>query len=981
MFRNPNPDPHMKAQPPSSRRHWWRIVASGLAAGVYSASWAPAQELFQAPFGPGGTWRIYETNGTATLTFRDAVEEARGKMDPVNGTVPGNLFSLTSAQKDLFIRRTLNRQGGDLWIGLTDREGLLELDEGEEDAQESQTFGAADEANRLNGWKFLNNDPYGEFMNWGAGEPNNAGNAEDAVHFNTGPWNDHRSGYGPDDPVSPLLQPGTSQDESTDPPAFRYIVEYSTNSPTPFPGIRHGSVIPPGANFNLPPNTAGHWSVRVVREFDSPLAGHIIDAVDRALLGEGAATEELVPYIDFTDPQTNAQGGPILSTDPIPFPGEVDGADDNDFLLVAKTRISVPTAGTYTFQVRSDDGFALRVAGQSWSAVAGAGYIDPLDPSTLVYETGTGDSNTRGVITLAAGGYDVTLVNWEGTGGAFCEITSATGSRPNAGEAQWLPLGSTATLPEINTVNTLHLTAPAAVANANFGRATGRGNNLPALRKYLEYAIDNGTPPVAEDVRDVLEIGEAAMPGYPGVPDWDYYFTKITGRMTVDGDANNNGTANELIDVTFGLFCDDGASLRILGEDFLAVNDFELNQTATLVDNGGDMTLTADYPAGNTDAYGHIRLREGQSYEFEAYMYELEGGSTFNLRWQLGNLIAGGFTGGQTPLRIADFGDAISLDEPAVVINMEIPLIASPFMEQAISMVNETVAQDLATTGTASMLLLRDSADGGSIVGASYAGVNSVMPVGPADHYITKISGRLKVDNQNGTAGESVPVTFCLFSDDGSAFRIVGQNFASAGDAGTGDAAGAVLDDIGGDTAMVADMLSGNVDAIGFITLAEGEYDFEGYHYESGGGSGYEIWWAVGEHAAFDRSVFRPLDSNPGLLQPANTGIPLVEPSFPPPSGGFAITNFQFNAGTGAFAVTFDSEAGANYALDYTIGFQPSSDPPAASKWSVAPGFSSVPSAGTSTTINGNVSALITPGGTLPDGSTSFFRVRQLAAP
>lgn len=970
---NPKPMPHMKTHS-RSFAPWPRLAGLTLGTALAAIAPASAQSYFQAPYGPGGTWRIYEINPTATLTFKDAVEEARAKTDPVNNTVTGNLFSLTSAAKELFIRRNLNRQGGDVWIGLTDREGVLPLGEGGEDAQESITFGTAGDAHRLNGWKFLNGDSYGDYVNWGAGEPNNAGNIEDAVHFNTGGWNDHRSGYEENEPIFPELQPGTSQAESADAPLFRSIIEYSTDSPTPFPGIRHGAVIPPSATFNLPPHTDGNWSVRVVR--DLAATGNIVDSVDQALLGEGTLVEELAPYIDFTDPDTNAAGGPILTTDPLPFPGDQPGDDDN-IILVAKTRLSVATAGTYTIQVRSDDGFALRIPGQTWSEVAGAGYIDPLDPATLVFETGTGDSNTRGVITLAAGAYDVEFVNWEGAVGSYVEVTSATGTRLNAGEAQWLPLGSTATLPEINTVNAVHLKEPAAVANANFGRATGRQNNLPALRKLMEYAIDNGQ--ATEDVREVLEIAEADMPGYPGT-DWEYYLTKITGSFTLEADADGNGTGNELIDVTFGLFSDDGSSLRIIGEDFLAVNDF-VAETATLVDNGGDMTLTADYPSGNTNAYGHIRLREGQSYQFEAYMYELEVGSNFNLRWQLGNQLAGGFTGGQTPLRTADYGDVLSLDEPATVINTDIPVITVPFMDLAIDMVNETVAQNVATTGAAPVLILRDSADGGSITGASYAGINSVFPVGGADYYLTKVTGTLVVDNQNGTAGESLTLTFGMFSDDGSAFRIVGQDFTFAGDAGTNADAGspgAVLGDIGGDQAMVADLLTGNADALGVITLAEGEYAFEGYHFENAGGSGYEIWWAVGEHEAFDPTLFRPLSNNPGLFVPGNTGIPLVAAGVTPPTESFAITNFQFNATTGEFTLTFDSVADASYALDYTIGFLPAGEPPAASRWNVAPGFATVPATGASTTITGAISALVTPDGTLPDGSQSFFRVRRL---
>lgn len=963
------PSPYFNSSPAK------RMALTSLLAATYLASYAHAQQYFQAPYGPGGTWRVYEINPGQTLSWREAHDLAQSKTFPTPGGVRGHLFSLNSEAKSLFIRRNLNWSAGEVWVGLTDREGVLALEDGEEDAQESQTFGTADDANRINGWKFTNKDPYGDYMRWNPGEPNNAANGEDAVHMNpSGGWNDNESGYGPEEPTSPVLQgPETSGDETQgEDRRFAYIIEYSVNSPTPLPGVRHGAVIPPGSNFNLPLSTAGNWSVRVFRDLTT--AGNVIDAVDQVLAGAGTIEDAQIPIIDLADLDNSPAGGPILTSDPIPFPGDQPG-DTDHMLLVAKARVSVATPGDYTIQVRSDDGFVLRFPGRNWSGAAGAGYIDPLDPSALVYELGTGDANTRGVISLPAGEHDVEFVYWEGVGGAYCEITSASGNRLNPGEARWLPLGSSETLPELNTINAVHMLAPATVANVNFARESSRSNNLPALRKLMDFLIDEGV--AVTETRGWLEIPEADMPGNPGEGDWDYYFTKVTGRFTVDADANGNGTNNEQVDVTFGIFCDDGCSLRIKGQDFTKVSNFT---ATTLVDNEGDMTLTADFPTGNSNAYGLVRLEEGKTYEFEAWMYELAGGSNFNLRWQFGDKTATGFTDNEQVV-LSDSGDVISLDEPATVTTAPNHLITIPYMDRAVVMANEAVAQNLATTGQAETLIIRDSVDGGTVTGTPYAGTNTVFPVGGTDHYLTKVFGRLKVDNQNGTPGESLTVTFCMFSDDGSAFRIVGQDFISAGDAGLNNDAGssgAVLGDIGGDQAMVADLLTGNADAIGTIILTEGEYDFEGYHFESEGGSMYEVWWALGEHDAFDGTVFRPLNNNPGQLFPANTGLPLVAGVATPPAGEtFAITSFSFDPSSGAFSVVFDSETGANYALDYTIGFLPSGAA-AATNWNTAPGFTSVPSAGASTTINGNISALLAPGGTMPDGSRCFFRVRKL---
>ena len=935
----------------------FRNAVLGLSAGWLTPVVVHA-EVFQAPFGPGGTWRLYETTPGVTLPFKDALADARSRVDPVTGTVPGNLVSITSAAKERFVQRTLNLLGGDVWIGLVDREGVAD------GAEESQTFGAAGEANRTNGWRWTNGDPY-EYRNWGAGEPNDAG-GEDAAHFGGGQWNDNKSGFATDDPVVASLQPGTSTDETAVGGAsFRYIVEYATNAPTPYPGIRRGSVFPNDDALPVAPSTAGNWSVQEVR--DLPLAGNIIDSIAQLYQGGGTVYTTQSPYLDFTDPDGPSavvNGGPIITaTAPFPYLSNTADADDNNILVGAKTRIIIPTAGTYTIQVRSDDGFAMRVRGQAWSAVSGAGYIDPLDASTLVYETGTGDANTRGAITLAAGQYDLEFVTWEGGGGAYYEVTSATGSRLNAGEAQWLPLGSTAVLPDINTLNAVHLKTDATVVNANI---RDRGNVLPAMRNILEHAIQAGTASVGTSGN--LEIGEADMPNNNG---GDNYVTKVEGTFTIDPDADGDSIPNELIDVTFGLFCDDGASMRIIGQDFAAVS-----ANSTNVDNGGDLTLTADFYTGNTDSRGLAQLTEGGTYGFVCYMYEGGGGSVFNLRWKLGDWVSG-FNGGETALRTAAFGDdALNLNTEATVTNASNEwgnATFLPLLSRIRSITEEAAAQGAVNAATRPIVLLRESGDG-SITGGAFAGTAALMPVGAADNYATKVSGRLVVNDGDGTPGETLTLTFGVFADDGADFRIIGQDFSSVTDQ-TGDGT-ATLEEVEGDLVLAADYFTGNTNAFGTITLVEGEYDFAGHHYEAGGGSGYEVWWALGEYTAFDGSVFRPLNNNPGLFVPGNTGIALA-------AGGGAIvdlrvTDFSFNPEAGTYALTFTSQAGANYAVEYTIGFQPAGGPASAQKWNIVPGQASVPGGAGTTTVTGAISELLTPAGQLPDGQACYLRVRAL---
>lgn len=823
-------------------------------------------DFYQAPYGPGGTWRIYETQRPG-LTMKDALAAAQGSMDPVVGLVPGNLVSVTSSSKNTFLHRSVFKAGGNSWIGLIDREGVAP------GAFESQ--GEPD--NRATGWAWISGESY-SFQNWGDGEPNDAAGREDAAHFRAdGRWNDGISGYSADSPVVPTIKPGTSTDEVAGAPSYGFMVEYPLDSPTPIPGIRYGSVFPPYQVVapGMPLSTAGNWSLREVRGLN--IAGHAFDAIDQAVAGSGSIFEAQVPALNFTDPDTNGAGGPALSATPSPFlSNDFTGpaSDDNNLLAIAKSRISIPEAGDYTIQVRSDDGFALRIKGQPWVAMNGDGYIDPLDPTALVFERGTGDANTRGVVNLAAGEYDVEFVYWEGGGGAYFEVTSATGSRLTSDSAQWVAFGSSETVPELDTLNAVRLTGAADVRNQRLRNNAGGTNVLPAMRYFIDNV--NGTTAV----KTLLQLGEGDMPNNNG---GDQYITKVTGQITIDADANGNTTPGELIDVTFRVSCDDGGSLRIIGEDFLSVNPGgDGGGARALIDNEGDMTLTGDFPTGNTNARGLIQLTEGQTYDFVSYMYEYGGGSNYNLFWQLGDHVVADLTAANglgTSGVVSLTGEPDPVNFPgqvgALVENTNIPdsqtgTFTAPFLPATRTILAEGIAQGTTINGTSNIAVLRGDADAGPRPGASILPSTAVFPIGTGhDNYLTRVSGEILIDDQDGIPGETLTVTFGLFADDGADLHIIGQNFSEAHQGGS-------LQTIGADTWLVADFFGGNTNAIGVIELVEGTYQFESHHYEGGGGSGLEIWWADGFFTSYSAPDFRPLNSDAGFFKPSNTGIALV---------------------------------------------------------------------------------------------------------
>jgi hypothetical protein len=602
-------------------RHRFVLILAGAILCFSGSATVLAQSsfTFQAPTGPGGTWNIYRLE-SGGLTFKAANNAANATVDPVSGLVPGRLVSINGASENTTVWNMSGRT--DTWIGLTDREGVAP---GAQEAGTSTTTGYA----------WTSGEPY-TYQNWGGGEPNDS-TGEDAGHIRgDGMWNDNKSEYGVDDPIAPVIIPGSSLNE-TAAPSFRYVVEWPTALAVPAPGIRRATFLPSAGSLPGPSGGAAGWGVREIKGLTG--SANIIDAIQKATSGMGTFTDGRRAILDVTDPQTNANGGPIIGSPPLPFLTNT-AADDNDIVTIAKGRVRVPTSGTYTVQVRSDDGFALRIVGGTFSSINGgdlARGIDPLDPSTMFFYNGTGDSNARGVINLAAGDYDVEFINWEGGGGAYYEVTTGTGASPTT----WLPMGAGGSTPFIP--NTVRLAAPAAVLTAAEGGGL-TANNIGQARALIAAAEAGGTANTSTTT--IARVGDGQPVGFPAGTPADEFASLIRGSLIVD---DQDATPGESITLTFGLFSDDGHQFRVVGQDFDLATDFSDSGTAGLVDVGGDMSLTADYFTGNTNAFGRITLLEG-TYAFESYMFEGGGGADQETFWAVGDKTATGFDSSFLPL-------------------------------------------------------------------------------------------------------------------------------------------------------------------------------------------------------------------------------------------------------------------------------------------------------------------------------------------
>lgn len=199
----------------------------------------------------------------------------------------------------------------------------------------------------------------------------------------------------------------------------------------------------PLTGMGEPSSVAGKWGFRQI--WGAGRADAVVTAVGIAQAVNqpeftGRVQDTNVAFINFGYGGT--AGGFML--DDLPFPAEAAGLASEDFVVVARARVVVPTRGDWTIGIHSDEGFALRFIGAPFGSVAGNGARDDDFPEYMAMPVPTADSSTFGVINnLAAGQYDLELVYFQRTGAAFCEIYTAPGALTgDADSADWQLIGA-----------------------------------------------------------------------------------------------------------------------------------------------------------------------------------------------------------------------------------------------------------------------------------------------------------------------------------------------------------------------------------------------------------------------------------------------------------------------------------------------------------------------------------------------------------
>jgi len=257
--------------------------------------------------------------------------------------------------------------------------------------------------------------------------------------------------------------------------------------------------------------------------------------------------------------------------------------------------------------VHSDDGFALRIRGQNWVSVSGTGQFAPGGTDIITYQYGTGDANTRGVIDLAVGEYDLDFLFFEDGGGAFVELYAAKGEYANdADAAKWQLVGANGLrVPGVSTAGwTVAYSQPGGTALNSVAEAEAELVGAPTVTgvpkiQYADPEAAGGT-----------QAGSLPFPNDTAADDNDF---AILGEAQLVIPAD--GT------YYFGFQGDDGGYLQIVGQTWDRI---------VATSNGGLGVINGDriqFDANTGDSYtvGAITLAQG-TYTIRTLFWERGGG-------------------------------------------------------------------------------------------------------------------------------------------------------------------------------------------------------------------------------------------------------------------------------------------------------------------------------------------------------------------
>lgn len=692
--------------------------------------------------------------------------------------------------------------------------------------------------------------------------------------------------------------------------------------------------------------SVGSWGIREILTGATPLpanASTIATAFD-VVNTNPATAESSAPVFNHSDPETN--GADSVGNFNNDFKILTDAAEDQNFVVVGKTQITITTPGEIrTFSIHSDDGYAMRITGTGGGRfidVGGAAQIDGGDVQTLFFDAGTGDSNSRGIYRFdAAGTYDITYLGWDGGAGGYYEVASALGKFYEDRDTNSWHLVGNDTAPSIPPFRDRYVANPPGIAaeSGSFGvrtflatGATDLGSASNFLRDTLRNPDDGlGTTIDAQvpylNHRDPNNGGinrfpdDLPFPGNTGA-DEDQVVTVAKGRLTIPATGA----------YTFITTSDDGVIVRLKGVDGNPDPSFR-RVTAPTDAPRFQMSNPNEFyfNAANVEIRGIVDLAAG-SYDVEFIQVENVGGFAYEL----------GVAAGEWPNATNPPNGFQLVGVPAATIAL--PAIKAPgwTVESSIPGLNQfagtivgaeakiSYTQGLATSDPIWASLGLDPANRSTVWprldfnDPQDGPEGGFAPTSPwplntpnADNdYALRATGTLVITQAGyyhlGFQGDDGGYMY-LFGTGGNpnpVFEsIVFTNLPGTAVIGTAP-------DSTVNNAIRVDAGTGNSRTLVRTFLAVGEYQIRTLVFEGGGGS----WWEVIGGAATPAFNYPLLTTTAGSVL-RNSGLALIEqPNVAPTDPNFALTSLVLT-GNPVTSVSFNivSQNGVSYAVQGSV--------------------------------------------------------------
>jgi len=709
----------------------------------------------------------------------------------------------------------------------------------------------------------------------------------------------------------------------------------------------------------------GTWGVRTYLNFGFD-GSTTLPEVLSFLANADDRTPELTPDtvidtqetdLNFVDPESNSPGqlwGVVPCSRPFPGDalststnGDVARGDDN-VVTTAHGTISITEQSDYTFSLRGDDGFMFRILAPDGNhpefiASGGPGTVDRDSRNIVFFPNGTGDTNTRAIVNLEPGLYNLEYIQWEGGGGFWYQIAAAKGFFLNSDDTDtWAAIGYQSSrdtpipYPAIVGDWTVESSLPGAVVG-----------NIGAAKTSVEAAVaaDAAAATSTWSQINFTDPGFGGTGRIPGDVPWprdtagvddDNYAMKMNATLSIPEDG----------EYIFGFQGDDGSELTIGGNNagFIEVIENATGATTvgvgnTTAKNSGSLGDVADFVsttsaqfdqsgalAGSDDTALAVGLNEAERPRIP-FVPALNPADAFSAEiWLFPTEIAADGRNFYSALASGNFGDPRSgwliymdtfagwnfrgyrnqgFEDTWNVTGGGIPelnqwyhIVATWDGDSAKIYVNGVLDEGAQVSGITDFVNATEAiSDGGLRVGSRSD--NAFSWAGSADElaiYPTALdAATIEAHYQNGLdANRSKPYPDLVAESNPLGYWRFNEETQPLTNLGT----------------LVADVPTGNSSSSGKIFLAAGEYPISATFWEAAGGSYFEIFGsAASDTGCAPLQILRTggwpsISDNTGLTLVPNTDLVSLS----------IVGGIQFDE-AGRLSLSFNSINGATYTL------------------------------------------------------------------